>query len=192
MSTDPRVVRTRKAIVDAVHTLSREGATSIGVADITRTAGISRATLYSHFSSLDRIALYVFEGAVESITALAFEAGDDPSPERMRQFLTLLVDHYDENRPLYSAVLALPVSLEVNSRAVERLGSIFVAQLFDSTLPPGLHPEVIARYTSSATIGVLDAWIHQDLLMTADETVDHLIQLMPPSLSGAANKHATL
>lgn len=51
---DPRVARTRRAIVEATETLlRRRAAEGIAVADVVACAGISKSTFYCHYGSLD-------------------------------------------------------------------------------------------------------------------------------------------
>lgn len=185
LSRDPRVARTRRSIVDAVHSLARDGATSIGVADIVRTAGISKATLYTHFAGLDQLALYIFEEAIGTMTTPVAHAGGKASTrEHVRHFVAQLVAHYVDNRVFYSAVLAMPVSLEVNSRAVDWIAAALIEWMRDLPAPAGLIPDVVAVYTGSAIVGMLDAWTRHEVELTPEQATAHLLRLMPDWLTG--------
>ena len=57
-STDPRALRTRKALVDAVLTLLNDhDATDLNVSQIVKEAGVSRQVFYQHFEDRDALIL---------------------------------------------------------------------------------------------------------------------------------------
>ena len=57
-STDPRALRTRKALVDAVLTLLNDhDATDLNVSQIVKEAGVSRQVFYQHFADRDALIL---------------------------------------------------------------------------------------------------------------------------------------
>lgn len=182
-SGDPRVARTRSAIVAAVHALS-DSDDDISVAAVVRTAGISRASFYSHFAGLDELAHALMRDAFSSIGAQwADETGDPTAAIRRAQ--RRLVDHFVENRGLYAAVAALPISKEAhlaNARAM--------AAVIEQTLrahpqrPADLAVEAVARYIAGAAYGLIDAWLTGEVVLEDGALVEHLVRLLPPWFSG--------
>lgn len=109
-STDPRVSRTRAALVAAVQSLA-EAEAEVSVSAIVREAGISRASFYSHFSGLDELAMSLHREAFTAIADLV-RLDKTGGPDAVRRSQERLVAHFAENRALYSAVAALPTSKE--------------------------------------------------------------------------------
>ncbi|MDQ1130996.1 TetR/AcrR family transcriptional regulator [Microbacterium sp. SORGH_AS_0888] len=182
-SSDPRVGRTRTAIAEAVHELSRRGE-DVTVAALARTAGISRASFYSHYASLDELALALQREAFATISDLyAQESGDPPTAMRVAQ--QRLVAHFAESRGLSAAIAGLPVSKEMHLGGIRALAAVIERSLAEHPdIPVGLEIAPTARYIAGAAYGLIDAWLTGELEMTDDALVDHLTRLLPPWLSG--------
>lgn len=182
-STDPRVARTRAAISAAVHQLSGADA-DITVTAIVRTAGISRASFYSHFASLDELARALTRDAVESIEDLWSHDAGAPA-EAMWRAQRRLVDHYAANRRLYAAVAALPVSKEAHLADVRGTAAVIERAIAEHPgRPPQLDAGAVARFVASAVHGLIDAWLTGEVVIDDDAVVEHLVRLLPPWLSG--------
>lgn len=178
-SEDPRARRTRAAILDAIRTVSAEGG-DLTVSSIVRTAGISRASFYSHYESLDELAGSVKREAFRAIHDLY---RDDPveAAEALHRSQERLVAHFVDNRALYRSVSALPISREHYLSAVRTMAALIEDVLEDHPrIPDGLDGEATARYIAGAAYGLLDAWITDELELSEAEMVDHLTRLLPP------------
>lgn len=182
-SGDPRVARTRAGLLDAVRRLA-EAEEELSVSSIARAAGVSRASFYSHYASLTDLASSLRRDAFSSIGHLY---GVDPqsAPDAMRLSQERLVRHFADNRALYLAVAALPVSRESYLADVRAMAAIIEDELRDNPRrPPALQVAASARYIAGAAYGLLDAWISGELDLTEPEMVEHLLQLLPPWFSG--------
>ncbi|MDO7882522.1 MULTISPECIES: TetR/AcrR family transcriptional regulator [Microbacteriaceae] len=180
---DPRVARTRSAIAAAVHALSDRGE-PITVASIIREAGISRASFYSHYASLDMLADTMRRDAFVTISDIYAHDPRDRA-DAMWTSHELLVAHYAENRALYSAVAALPVSKDGYLAGVRSMAAL-IEEALDThpNRPADLQPEATARYIAGAAHGLLDAWITDEVTLNEQELVEHLTRLLPSWFSG--------
>jgi AcrR family transcriptional regulator len=185
-STDPRASRTRVAILDAVHVLAVEDE-PVTVASVAKRAGVGRSSFYSHFASLDALALSVLQDAFERIGAAhaaALDGADTQALAAMRRSQVELVDHYVQHRALYAAVSALPLSAESHRVGVRAMAGIVQALLETHPhLPSECTPVLTARYIAGAAHGLLDAWARGEVEASPAELVDHLMALMPPWLA---------
>ncbi|WP_378143824.1 TetR/AcrR family transcriptional regulator [Cnuibacter sp. UC19_7] len=178
-SEDPRALRTRAALLDAIRTLSTEGG-DLTVSALVRAAGISRASFYSHYESLDELASSVRREAFRSIHDL-YRGDLVETPEALRRSQERLVAHFAENRALYRSVSALPMSREHYLSGVRTMAALIEDILEDHPrVPEGLSAEATARYIAGAAHGLLDAWIADELQLSETELVDHLTRLLPP------------
>lgn len=183
-SRDPRVGRTRQAIADAVRRLDDSGE-SISVTAITRAAGISRASFYSHYSGIDDLALAISREAFATIEAL-WKQDDDTPFEAMRRAQRRLVGHFTRDRGLYAAVAALPVARDTHLALVRAMAAVIEDALaVHPALPPGLQVEATSRYIAGAAVGLIDAWITGEIDLDEDALVDHLVRLLPSWFNGS-------
>jgi AcrR family transcriptional regulator len=185
-SGDPRVARTRQAILDAVETLAASEQPTT-VAAIVRTAGIGRSSFYTHFSGIDELAVTVLSGVFESIGAEDVELRRHrivSGAEAARVAQVRLVAHLVQHRALYASMLALPFSSAVYTQAVEAYAAQVRATiaLLPGT-PQGQSADAAAIYTASGSLGLLAHWIRSDEPVPADVLVDQLMSLLPAWLA---------
>ena len=160
-SKDPRVVRTRAAIVDAVHQLAAEGRSTISVADIVRSAGISQSSFYSHFASLDELARYIFGLASGDIVT------SDASATRWER----LVRHYEDERGLYTACLALPITLQSHNGAATAYAAAIAQEIDPAEVPEGVELDAVALVAAQGATGLLNLWLTGQVRGTAEDIV---------------------
>jgi len=186
ISGDPRVVRTRQAILDAVETLAA-GDAPITVAAIVRTAGIGRSSFYTHFSGIDELAVTVLRGVFEAIGLEDVELRRHrivSGKEAARLAQVRLVGHLVQHRALYASMLALPFTSAVFTQAVESYATQVQATIaLLPEIPLGFSPEAVAIYTASGSLGLLAHWIRSDNPVPADALVDQLMSLLPAWLA---------
>lgn len=184
-STDPRVARTRAAILAAVHRLLAAGHESVSVTDIVRESGISRSSFYSHFASLTELAISMLGEEYARIAELDRDlrlANTVSDLDAMRLSQERLVDHYVANRALYAAAVAL--SAETDRRAASEMAAPILENLrVLADLPPQLRAEIASVYIANAAVGLLHAWLRGEVEATRDQLVTHLVDLLPPWFS---------
>jgi AcrR family transcriptional regulator len=185
-SGDPRVARTRQAILDAVEELAARDE-QITVAAIVRSAGIGRSSFYTHFSGIDELAITVLSGVFEAIGAEDLELRRHhvvSGAEAARLAQVRLVGHLVQHRALYASMLALPFTSAVYSRAVEAYATqvrATIALLPDA--PDGAMVDAVAVYTASGSLGLLAHWVRSDDPVPAPELVEQLMSLLPAWLA---------
>jgi AcrR family transcriptional regulator len=180
-SLDPRVARTRTGIAAAVHELSEAG-DELSVAAIARSAGISRASFYAHYASLDELADSLRRDAFFAIADLYQH---DARPDAMRASQDRLVAHFAANRVLYAAVGALPVTKEGYLAGVRAMAAVIEEALLEHPArPEDIDPLATARYIAGAAYGLLDAWVTGEIELGEEELADHLTRLLPSWFSG--------
>lgn len=179
-STDPRVGRTRAAISDAVRRRSRAGE-EVTVASVARSAGISRASFYSHYRGLDELALTLTSEAFASI-AEAWFADEHDRADAMVISQRRLVAHFADNRRFYRAVASIPISKEGYLAAVRSMASVLETAIADQPLAAPVG--ATARHIAGAAYGLIDAWLTGEVDITDEQLVDRLVSLLPTWMSG--------
>jgi AcrR family transcriptional regulator len=182
VSGDPRVARTRQAILDAVESLAA-GDEPITVAAIVRTAGIGRSSFYTHFAGIDELAVTVLSGVFQAIGLEDVELRRHrivSGAEAARVAQVRLVNHLVQHRVLYASMLALPFTSAVFTQAVEGYAAQVRATIaLLPQIPHGLSADAVAIYTASGSLGLLAHWIRSDNPVPADVLVDQLMSLLP-------------
>lgn len=113
-SLDPRVIKTREAILEALLSLCESrGFSKITVGDIVEHARINRATFYKHYRDKFELVEKIFEGTLEEIielssfakattgSGLTFQAAFAKPPYP----LIRIFEYFATNRRLYRAIL---------------------------------------------------------------------------------------
>jgi AcrR family transcriptional regulator len=199
-STDRRVAATRTRLHDAVRALADAGE-EITVRSVTATAGVSRATFYTHFSGLDDLALHLQEQAFHDIAAATrtADAAASPGETVMARSQRALIAHYAAYRSLYAAAFTVAVPRGAESRVAELMKTEILAHIREIAPPPaGIDADIAAAYIAHAATGVIAAWVLGDIEATEEELAHHLTQLMPrwmhtgiPSPAGRSDGHHT-
>src|SRR5215204_4250363 len=161
-SNDPRVARTRNAILAALSSMEARGG-PVSVSALSRHAGISRSVFYTHFAGLDELALFVLERALDEIGDADLEARhrqETSGEHTARTSLLRLTHHMAEHRSLYVSVFAGSVSARAYQAAVDRFAAeTRVVLPHVGSVPVGVDVEAVTTFLSAGIMGLLGAWI---------------------------------
>jgi AcrR family transcriptional regulator len=186
---DPRAVKTRRAIFDAVERLasSTEGSDAdLSVSNVVRLAGVSRSSFYAHFPDLRAVA----SGFLRETFADIADAGDDlrraeqlSGGQTARLGYRRLVDHLVDNHAFYSTVSGLPLLRE----AYDEMVTVYAREIIEATLRSAggsadVPLEVAATYVAGGALTLIRAWMQGLVDGTDDELIENLVTLLPPGL----------
>jgi AcrR family transcriptional regulator len=151
---DPRVERTRRAILDAFIELVGESSYDrFGVAEIVARAGIGRATFYEHYRGKDDL----LHRSMHWLLALIACAADADSDDGRLRFA---VAHFWQNRRLARTVLSHPIAPLVRRSLTNILAEA--------------RPAPAAAQIAGAQLALLEAWVRGEFAATQEEIVDRL------------------
>lgn len=176
-SEDLRVQRTNKLVLEALLELTaRKGFSALTVSDITKYAGINRATFYRHyqdkFDLLNTYAQTVFE-MLEDEHQRSIEAGD----HEIYEGLVGIFEHIRENAKFYRVMLGKKGDPEFTDKIRH-----YIQQRIWRSLPLDLHKDKVSldlyvAYSSSASVGAVLWWLEHDFPFSSEEMVAFLRQL---------------
>ena len=166
---DQRAIRTRNRIASAVIRLGHQrGVDRLTVGDLSREAGISRSTFYSHFGSLEDYLSRSFANMVEGMARHgAAKAGPDDCQLLHVRFI---LDHVGR-APGYVAAVSRsryrPQMLLAGERRLQR----HVEARIEALRPqlPKLRRAALARFVAAGFIGLLRDWMEGGLQRPAAE-----------------------
>ena len=116
LSDDQRTLRTRSRIIDAFEQLSDTGQ-PVTVSTIVRSAEISRASFYTHFASLEELALALQRRVIERLSSWQLrvphtsgEANPAGHSETLLASFSLLLSYFEARRGMYAEILGGPAA----------------------------------------------------------------------------------
>ncbi|MGU3469700.1 TetR/AcrR family transcriptional regulator [Paenibacillus sp. D51F] len=168
---DPRVLRTRQLLKDALIDLLQEmDLEKISVNRIAERATINRVTFYLHYRDIPDMLEKMADDMVDDIQrVLNQSAVNDRSPEEAESLkLVNLLQHIAEHAKFYKIVLGSKRTPVFTERLLKMLSESIALRIErsggDSVLSKSGTPKDIAIwYGSAALIGTIVAWVRNDM-----------------------------
>lgn len=159
--TDPRIERTRAALLAAAITVVRQrGTTEVPLTDIAKTAGVSRQAAYLHYRDLTELLL---DAAIDLIEREVgpFAPLTDPRGATMR-----MTTHFHDHRDFYRAMLSGRCAYALHLRILELLRHSAPESMWalDSRLATDL-----GNFVTGGAGTIITQWV----LDPADESTPH-------------------
>ncbi|MDQ1129470.1 TetR/AcrR family transcriptional regulator [Microbacterium sp. SORGH_AS_0888] len=165
---DPRVVRTRTALQDALLALAlARPLEEITVSDIVECAGVNRSSFYQHYADKDRLLSDALSRDLDEVAARVAERTGPPEfVAGVPAELVVYLEHIAANVELFRRVLgphATSAGAEsLRDRIVEVVGTAIAP-----TLPiafEGVPREVVAAGIAGSVLAVVGEWLRHDPL----------------------------
>ena len=183
--TDLRIVKTKKILFDTLLKLMKQkNFDKIKISDICEEALINRSTFYAHYT--DKYEL--LDDLVEDLKiSLLNDLGDNnnTSPkEYIMKLLSILIDHMDEKKDIYSAILLnnrngflVDFLIDIIEReSSNRLKNI--KEIKESTLPL----EIIIKFYAGGLINICLSWLTQKEKYTKEQLIEYINKLIPEKI----------
>ena len=180
--TDLRIVKTKKILFNTLLKLMKQkNFDKIKISDICEEALINRSTFYAHYQ--DKYEL--LDDLVEDLkVSLLNDLGDNnnTSPkEYIMKLLSILIDHMDEKKDIYSAILLnnrngflVDFLIDIIEReSSNRLKNI--KEIKESTLPL----EIIIKFYAGGLINICLSWLTQKEKYTKEDLIEYIKKLIP-------------
>ena len=194
-SDDLRVKRTQKLVLEALLDQTvQKGFAALSVSDITKYAGINRATFYRHykdkFDLLDHYAQAVYE-----LLDVPLEAGPQMSNKtdanQIFQRLVRILDHIRANAKFYRVMLGKNGDPAFTDKIRQ-----YIQKRIRRSLPTGLQNDEMAIdlyvcYSSSASVGAILWWLEHDMPYPSEEMATMLHQLESGNLKAMLGRVAS-
>ena len=106
--TDLRIVKTKKVLFNSLLNLMKiKNFEKIKISDICEESLVNRSTFYAHYDDKYELLIDLFEERKLSLLKV-FEDNENKvfSKEYLMELLSILIDHIEENKEIYSAIIA--------------------------------------------------------------------------------------
>jgi len=106
--TDLRIVKTKKILFNSLLNLMKtKNFEKIKISDICEESLINRSTFYAHYDDKYELLIDLFEERKLSLLKVLEDNENKTfSKEYLMELLSILIDHIEENKEIYSAILA--------------------------------------------------------------------------------------
>ncbi|WP_242088431.1 TetR family transcriptional regulator [Curtobacterium sp. DN_7.5] len=167
---DARILHTTAALREAIlHLAADRPVSRITVADVTRAAGINRATFYSHAVSPGSLLADVLTPELDRIRdddaaarRAAFERGADADELAAitRRGIDAVVEHVVAHKDIYGKALPDPEDGSLHRLLVDHFtvsSARHIAELPEDR--PALLDDVAAGFVAQGFVGAIEAWL---------------------------------
>lgn len=162
---DPRFVRTRLKLRDAILQLAAEDPERITISEVCGMTGVDRATYYRHFSDLDALIADTIGAQIDEAADRWLELADGSGEqgEISNELMTKFLEHIVEHWKLYRWALWRQSSHHTILAILRRLTEGAVVEM--KALNPRRDSDSILReaaYHGGATLGTLLHWLEAE------------------------------
>lgn len=171
---DPRVTKTRAALIDAVLELvaSTEVA-DLTIAAVCTRAGVSRVAFYDRFGTMDALLVAAMEDELDRVRAVAAALSPTPGrgphspPDDLVEMFRIIAQHAE----LYRTMLGQSGSAGFLHRMREVLRTAVAATMH--RIPAAAHwpvdHEIYYDFIAGATVSIVIGWLEREPRLEPDE-----------------------
>lgn len=179
---DPRVVRTRQMLRDAlVALISERSFDDITVRDVTDRATLNHATFYLHFGNKEDLLNHTLDAMFEALASSIQPASAETLRDAKipKEISALLFRHFAAHAAFYRVILGPNGVPAFSTRLREYLANALYQRL--NALPPSeatiVSRSFAAQYLASAYQGVISWWLSNDQPFTPEGLAEQFITL---------------
>ncbi len=184
--TDLRIIKTKKILSQALLTLMKEKSfDKIKISDICETALINRSTFYAHYEDKYDLLIALIEELKSNILdELKINTYDYISKEYFMELLKILLEHVDNNYPIYSAIIANNKNGFLSDFLIDVANKDISQRLkYDhNIIALNIPINIITRFYLGGIINVGVDWILNKDKYTKEQLLEYLNKLIPDKL----------
>lgn len=183
---DLRIVKTRKALFDALLELMKEKTfEEIKVSDICNLALVNRSTFYAHFDDkYDLLANCLDDLKQNLFSLLNVNDNDVNTKEYFMEMLKILINHIDEKKDIYLAILVnnrngilMDIILDVANKAVNEK-----IKVGNNNIVSNIPTDVVSKFYLGAIIGICLYYLKSGNKYCKYDLIKYLEVLIPDEI----------
>lgn len=177
---DPRVIRTRQLLRDALVSLIPErGYDAISIQDIADRATINRTTFYLHYRDKNELLEEAFYQLIVKATPLPSLEGIPPQKEGLESIALIFrqISHHSDFFRILLNEESAPMFNTLVRRYITDVCLKWVLALQPDDTRVLVDPEIAINFLGSAYLGVVAWWLQDDMKQSPEEMAGHLMNL---------------
>ena len=180
--TDPRVIRTRQMLRDAlIATILEKGYDATNIQSITDRAGLRRATFYLHYRDKEELLLNMLhETFDELIQKMEAQPWNLLTMETQHAEELMTFQHVQARADLYRAILsgqgAAEITRGIRDYLATRIRQKCLAEHQESDLP--IPIEVLANYLAGVKLNMIIWWLDKGMPYTPEQMAEMCSRLI--------------
>lgn len=172
--TDPRIVRTRRMLRDAlVELLEEMDVEKISVNRLAERATINRVTFYLHYRDIPDMMEKMAAEMIEDIRAILRSPASRPMPARKEDWplMVNLLEHIAQHFRFYKVILTTRRTTVFTEQFLKLLTGMVIERIDSpegeaNLAALGIQRDIVVWYGSSALIGTIISWLRNDMPYT--------------------------
>ncbi len=182
---DPRVVRTRKMLLDALIALIKErGFEAVKPQEIAERATLNRATFYLHYRDKDDLlikSMHDILGKLMESTSVPETSSRQLSAEDISKQAVAVFDHFAQYADFYRVMLCeagVPSIIAEVQRCIEEIGLRWLRWWQPDPIRCTVEPEMVIKFAGTACIGVAKWWLENNRPYSTEEIARQFVNLV--------------
>lgn len=183
---DPRILRTRQFLRDALIALIKEkGYDVVQVQEITERAKLNRATFYLHYRDKNDL---LVRSMRESLEQLEQDVGSPPAvdggqvtPDAILEPLISVFDHFARYADFYYVMLCeigVPSAINEMQHYIEQVALRWMMKLQPDQARIVVETEMVIKFVSTAYIGVVKWWLNNNMPHSSEHMANQFMNLV--------------
>jgi AcrR family transcriptional regulator len=181
---DPRVIRTRKLLLDALLELIPEiGFYNITIQAITERAGLNRATFYLHFTDKDELLSAAIKDVLAELENISIPRESNQKVmdlDGSKDLFIHLFEHVAKHSDFYRIMLGERSVASFAAQMqdyIEQMGLRWLAQANINNSRMTIPVEIFISFLGAAYLGVIKWWIQNDMPHSAEYMATQFMEL---------------
>ncbi len=192
--TDPRVLRTRQFLQDALIELIKEkGFDNVQIQEITDRAGLNRSTFYLHYRDKNDLLVkqmgYALEQLDQTVDLPSEVEEGQLTTDMMEAPLISVFDHFAEQAEFYQVMLSeigVPSVINEMQHYIEQVALRWLVKLQPAKKHLVVDTDLIIKFVSTACIGVVKWWLNNGRPYSSEKMARQLMYLISLGVFQAA------
>ncbi len=185
-NTDARVHNTRESLIDAYRSTVSADPESLSVVAICRAAGVARSTFYTHYATIEELAVATIGSALTAPLPIDLRhraARNQTSADITRSSICRMIADLDSIRMVVLSTIRLASRGAIVQGLIgEMTRAVRTAIDAEASDLPAFDATVTAEFVGAGTVYATLGWLEQDH-RDQQAIVDRLMLLMPPVLT---------
>jgi AcrR family transcriptional regulator len=191
---DPRVLRTRQFLQDALISLIKEkGFDNVQIQEITDRAGLNRSTFYLHYRDKNDLLVknmgYTLEQLDQTVDVPSTVDDSQLTIDMMVNPLISAFDHFAEQADFYHIMLSeigVPSVINEMQQYIEQVALRWLTELQPTKEHLVVDTDMIIKFVSTACIGVVKWWLNNGMPYSSEKMARQLMYLVSLGVFQAA------